>query len=167
MYTHEAVFNENPSERMMCLTGKVLFLTKDPRLIRKQLEGEQSVSWVDPNDLVDAISTDHIIPNSACISSNTAEQLAEYLLTGLPGEIIKKGDIRKGGFEALVAGNSFGRGSSREHAQLALLGNNIKYIVAGGFERIFRENCRNYGILTMNGHNQELAKRLISKQTLK
>lgn len=153
------------SKREVRLGGKVLFLTRDPRLIRKQLE-DQSPAWVDSSDLIDAISTDNIIPNGACYSSRTADELAEYLLTGLPGGVIQQGEIKNRGFEAIVAGKSFGRGSSREHAQLALLGSGIKYIVAGGFERIFHENCRNYGILTMNGGRQELAKRLISRHSI-
>ena len=65
------LIHENESgERVVRLTpGKrILFLTKDLELIRKQLRGELdlSMSEVDPADLLDDINTDTMTPAWVC-----------------------------------------------------------------------------------------------------
>ncbi len=147
------------------LQGKVLFLTKDPNLIRHQLEGSV-LTHVDEGDLIDFISTDNIIPSAACYSSRTPQELGDHLLTGLTSQVIRRGEMREAGFEAVVAGKSFGRGSSREHAPLALDACGIKFVLASGFERIFYENCQNYGIMTINGHHPELRRRFLNREPI-
>lgn len=128
------------------LNGRVLYLTEDPELIRRQLEGED-LSGIAIEQLLTEVSTDEIAPNRVCLRYTGHEEnlLGNNLLTGLRGGVIKPGDIEAGGFEAIVAGPSFGRGSSRYHAQLALLEAGIKLLVAQP-ERIFEENAINAGI---------------------
>lgn len=58
------------------------------------------------------------------------------------GARIAPGDI-------IVAGRNCGMGSSREHAQLALLGRGVSAIVAESFARIFQRNCLNLGLLAI------------------
>jgi len=125
-------------------TRRVLYLTKDSDLILQQL-ADKRIRPPQPDELMDHISTDEIIPSRAGMQFSDPENLGNYLLTGLRGGPIKPGDI-KGKFDVIVAGNSFGRGSSREHAQLALKGAGIEVVIAKSFERIFKENCHNYGI---------------------
>lgn len=155
----------NINKREVRLGGRVLFLTKDPRLIRQQVEG-QNLSWVPSNELLDGISTDGIIPNQACYTSRTTDQLSDYLLTGIPNSVIKKGDIKDGHFEAIIAGKSFGRGSSREHAQLALIGCGVNFVIAESFERIFHENCQNYGLITIEHSRNDLIRELLTRQSI-
>jgi len=56
--------------------------------------------------------------------------------------------IRNGGFEVTVAGKRYGKGSSRESSPLAEKEAGIRLVVAENFERIYRQNCDNIGILT-------------------
>jgi 3-isopropylmalate dehydratase small subunit len=49
----------------------------------------------------------------------------------------------------LVAGSNFGCGSARETAQWALIANGIRCVVAKSFADIFRENCLQNGMLTV------------------
>jgi 3-isopropylmalate/(R)-2-methylmalate dehydratase small subunit len=49
----------------------------------------------------------------------------------------------------LFAGSNFGCGSARETAQWALIANGIRCVVAKSFADIFRENCLQNGMLTI------------------
>jgi 3-isopropylmalate dehydratase small subunit len=57
----------------------------------------------------------------------------------------------------LVAGRNFGCGSARETAQWALLANGICCVVAKSFADIFRENCLQNGMLTVDLPETEFA----------
>jgi 3-isopropylmalate/(R)-2-methylmalate dehydratase large subunit len=129
-------------------SGPVLFLTKDVERIRWQLSGHE-IARPSEEALLDGISTDAIIPSQACYSSTTAAELGQHLLTGISGSPIRPGELAKARFQTIVAGKSFGRGSSREHAQVALRACDIRHVVATTIERIFAENCQNYGIIEL------------------
>lgn len=58
----------------------------------------------------------------------------------------------------LVTGNNFGCGSSREHAAWALSGFGFKVIVSSYFADIFKENCLNNGLLTLQVSPEFLSK---------
>ena len=126
------------------LTGRIIYLTKDPSLIRKQLKGE-NLSDIPQGELLEGISTDEIIPNKACLSYTGKEEghLGNFVLTGLRGGIIQPADVAKGNFQVVVAGSSFARGSSRIHAPLALQEAGINIVIANG-ERIFGENSSGF-----------------------
>lgn len=126
--------------------GPTLYLTTNPDLIRKQLEG-QPLLFALPVELMSEVSTDEIAPNRVCLRYTGHEEnlLGNNLLTGLRGGVVRLGEIVNGGFETVVAGPSFGRGSSRYHAQLALLEAGIKLLITEP-ERIFEENAVNAGI---------------------
>ncbi|UCF18341.1 MAG: 3-isopropylmalate dehydratase [Gemmatimonadota bacterium] len=130
------------------LEGRVLFLTEDPELIRRQLAGEDLDS--DPGmKLRDDISTDEITPGWVCYHYD--EKLGEYPYVGLEcgGERpIGRNDIKRGGFVACVSGKRRGKGSSREASPFAELMAGIRVVVAENIERIYRENCQNLGLLT-------------------
>jgi 3-isopropylmalate dehydratase small subunit len=57
----------------------------------------------------------------------------------------------------LVAGRNFGCGSARETAQWALMANGIRCVVAKSFADIFRENCLQNGMLTVDLPEAEFA----------
>ncbi|MGC2741898.1 MAG: aconitase family protein [Candidatus Angelobacter sp.] len=133
--------------------GRILFLTEDPELIRRQLAGED-LPWDTKNPqnnpkLRDDISTDEITPAHICFFFD--EKLGEWPYTGLKcgSELpIKRGDVKKGGFVAAVSGKRRGKGSSREQSPYAELSAGIKLVIAENIERIYKQNCQNLGVLT-------------------
>jgi 3-isopropylmalate/(R)-2-methylmalate dehydratase large subunit len=133
--------------------GRILFLTEDPELIRRQLAGED-LPWDTRNPqnnpkLRDDISTDEITPAHICFFFD--EKLGEWPYTGLKcgSEVpIKRGDVKKGGFVAAVSGKRRGKGSSREQSPYAELCAGIKLVIAENIERIYKQNCQNLGVLT-------------------
>ena len=135
------------------LQGRILFLTEDPELIRRQLAGED-LPWDTRNPannpkLRDDISTDEITPAHICFFFD--ETLGEFPYTGLKcgNEVpIKRGDVKKGGFVAAVSGKRRGKGSSREQSPYAELCAGIKLVIAENIERIYKQNCQNLGVLT-------------------
>ena len=135
------------------LTGRILFLTEDPELIRRQLAGED-LSWDTKNPhnnpkLRDDISTDEITPAHICFFFD--ETLGEFPYTGLKAgnEVpIQRGDVKRGGFVAAVSGKRRGKGSSREQSPYAELCAGIKLVIAENIERIYKQNCQNLGVLT-------------------
>ncbi len=128
--------------------GRILFLTEDPELIRRQLAGED-LAWDPSIALRDDISTDEITPVWVCYHYD--EKLGEYPYVGLEcgGERpIGRNDVKGGGFVACVSGRRRGKGSSREAAPFAELTAGIRLVIAENIERIYRENCQNLGLLT-------------------
>ena len=133
--------------------GRILFLTEDPELIRRQLAGED-LPWDTNNPqnnpkLRDDISTDEITPAHICFFFD--EKLGEWPYTGLKcgNELpIKRGDVKAGGFVAAVSGKRRGKGSSREQSPYAELCAGIKLVIAENIERIYKQNCQNLGVLT-------------------
>jgi 3-isopropylmalate/(R)-2-methylmalate dehydratase large subunit len=129
------------------LSGRILFLTEDPELIKRQLAGED-LDWNPSIPLRDDISTDEITPGWVCYHYD--EKLGQYPYVGLQcgGQLpIGKGDIAGGGFVASVSGLRRGKGSSREAAPYAERAAGIRVVIAENIERIYGENCANLGIL--------------------
>src|SRR3954452_11392026 len=130
--------------------GRVLYLTKDPDLIRRQLAGE-ALTGLGFDDLLPSISTDALFPGLGMREANIAG-FAHWCCGNLPNKAIAPGDLQAAyerglRFEVVVAGPGFGRGSSRENAPLAqkLLGTRL--LVAASFEKIYADNCRNLGLI--------------------
>jgi 3-isopropylmalate/(R)-2-methylmalate dehydratase large subunit len=128
------------------VSGKVLYLTEDAELLKKQLRGE-AVS-VDPekDGLVNNISTDELTPGWVCYYYD--ETLARYCLVGLRGNVVQKDEIKNGGFGIIVSGRSKGCGSSRETAPYSEREAGIQIVVARSIEKIYGQNCQNIGLLT-------------------
>src|SRR5437016_6944249 len=130
------------------LAGRVLLLTVDPGLVRRQLEGED-LAWRPGIALRDDISTDEITPAYICYYYD--ETLGDFPYLGLKcGEQfpIGRAAVRRGGFVASVSGKRRGKGSSREQSPYAEMCAGIKLVVAENIERIYKENCQNLGVLT-------------------
>jgi 3-isopropylmalate/(R)-2-methylmalate dehydratase large subunit len=129
------------------LKGRVLFLTEDPELIRRQIAGED-LDWDPSIRLRGDISTDEITPGWVCYHYD--DKLGQYPYVGLQcgGERpIGKGDVAGGGFVASVSGVRRGKGSSREAAPYAERAAGIRIVIAENIERIYGENCANLGML--------------------
>ena len=135
------------------LSGRILFLTEDPELIKRQLAGEDlpwDTAHPDRNPkLRDDISTDEITPAHYCFYFD--EMLGEIPYTGLKcGGVlpIGRGDVKRGGFVAAVSGKRRGKGSSREQSPYAEMCAGIQLVIAENIERIYKQNCQNLGVLT-------------------
>ncbi len=133
----------------MRFDGRVLFLTSDPSLMRRQLDGEDLPYTSGDSTLVlrDNISTDEITPAYICYYFD--ETLGEFPYLGLKcGEEfpVTRGSVKKGGFVASVSGKRRGKGSSREQSPYAEMMAGIKLVIAENIERIYRENCQNLGV---------------------
>jgi len=133
--------------------GRILFLTEDPELIRRQLAGED-LPWDTRNPannptLRDDISTDEITPAHYCFYFD--ETLGEIPYLGLKcGSVtpIGRGDVKRGGFVCAVSGKRRGKGSSREQSPYAEMCAGIRVVIAENIERIYQQNCQNLGVLT-------------------
>jgi 3-isopropylmalate/(R)-2-methylmalate dehydratase large subunit len=126
--------------------GKILYLTEDAELLRRQLAGEDVD--VDPagTELIHNISTDELTPGWVCYYYD--ETLARYCLVGLRGGVVQKDTIKGGGFGVIVSGRSKGCGSSRETAPYSEREAGIQIVVAKSIEKIYGQNCQNIGLLT-------------------
>ena len=137
----------------MRLQGRILFLTEDPELIKRQLAGED-LPWETKNPannpkLRDDISTDEITPAHYCFYFD--ETLGEIPYLGLKcGNVtpIGRGDVKRGGFVCAVSGKRRGKGSSREQSPYAEMCAGIRVVIAENIERIYKQNCQNLGLLT-------------------
>jgi aconitate hydratase len=58
-------------------------------------------------------------------------------------------EVREAGGHAVVGGDNYGQGSSREHAALAPRYLGLRLVVAKGFARIHGQNLVNFGILPL------------------
>lgn len=130
------------------LTGRVLVLCQSAEILKAQLTGRagtvRSVDLASVGALRDRVSTDEITPAWACYYFDAT--LARYCLVGLAGGLVEAGEVQAGGFQVLVAGESFGYGSSRETAPFALREAGIRLIFAKSVEKIFQQNCQNLGV---------------------
>jgi 3-isopropylmalate/(R)-2-methylmalate dehydratase large subunit len=130
------------------LQGRILFLTEDATLVRRQLTGED-LDWTPAMTLRDNISTDEITPAYICYYYD--DTLGDFPYLGLKcGEEfpITRRSVRQGGFVASVSGKRRGKGSSREQSPYAEMCAGIKLVIAENIERIYHENCQNLGVLT-------------------
>ena len=135
------------------LQGRILFLTEDPQLIKRQLAGED-LPWdagnpVNNPKLRDDISTDEITPAHYCFYFD--ETLGEIPYLGLKcGDVLPIGrsEVKRGGFVCAVSGKRRGKGSSREQSPYAEMCAGIRLVIAENIERIYKQNCQNLGLLT-------------------
>ncbi len=100
----------------------------------------------------DKITTDHIMPAGARLKyrSNIKKYsgfVFESVDSGFPARAAKERDEGKAGF--IVAGWSYGQGSSREHAAICPMYLGIKAVMALSIERIHQANLCNFGILPL------------------
>ena len=137
-----------PASPSLPLPGRVLFLSTDPDLVRRQLGGED-LSLAVGAPLRDEISTDEITPVPSLVVFD--ERLADHAHIGFKAggeQPIGLGALKRGGFSVLVGGKRYGKGSSREHSPLAEQAAGIRLVIAESFERIYRQNADNVGLFT-------------------
>jgi len=104
----------------------------------------------------DKITTDHIMPAGARLKyrSNVPEYskyVFEPIDKAFPTRAMEA--KKKGLATVIVAGESYGQGSSREHAALCPMYLGVKAIVAKSVERIHAANLINFGIISLSFKN--------------
>jgi len=150
----EAIAKQPNNVRMH---GRILFLTEDISLIRRQLEasGNEAVRLedelaqrlaTDDLPLMSNISTDEITPGWVCFYYD--ETLGQYVYVGMRDGAVKKDEVKNGGFSVVVSGLSKGCGSSRETAPYAEKWAGIQLVIAKSIEKIYGQNSQNIGLLT-------------------
>ncbi len=107
----------------------------------------------------DNITTDHIMPAGSKILplrsniNKISMHVFEQVDATFPSRAIALRD--SGGFGAIVGGENYGQGSSREHAALAPAFLGVKVVVAKSFARIHKSNLVNFGILPLEFENPD------------
>ena len=98
----------------------------------------------------DKITTDHIMPAGARLKfRSNVPQYAKFVFEPCDPQFHDKcmANREKGLANVIVAGESYGQGSSREHAALCPMYLGVKAVVAKSIERIHRANLINFGIV--------------------
>ena len=135
---------------------RVLYLTQDLELLRRQLRGETTLRMrdVDPASLFDDINTDVMTPAWVCFR-HRPEDIALDAYAGLVdarGErVFPPRALLDGRFQVIVSGQRKGTGSSRETAPQAERWCGIELVIAASFAPIHARNNVNLGQL-MGGY---------------
>ena len=100
----------------------------------------------------DKVTTDHIMPAGGLLRlrSNIAEYARHVFEPLDPGFAARAAHLRDRGRVAfIVAGPSYGQGSSREHAAICPRYIGVRAVIAASIERIHAANLVNFGILPL------------------
>lgn len=100
----------------------------------------------------DKITTDHIMPAGARLKyRSNIPAYAQYVFEPLDREFAGRAEKLRdqGVHNFVIAGESYGQGSSREHAALCPMFLGVKAVVAKSFERIHEANLVNFGIVPL------------------
>ncbi len=100
----------------------------------------------------DKVTTDHIIPAGARMKyRSNIKKYSEFVFENVdPGFSERAAGYRDQGLHnVIVAGESYGQGSSREHASICPSYLGVKVVLAKSFERIHAANLVNFGIVPL------------------
>jgi len=100
----------------------------------------------------DKITTDHIMPAGARLKyrSNIVAYSA-YVFEGVDPSFAARAAAARdsGSHNVIVAGLSYGQGSSREHAAICPAALGVRAVIAKSFERMHKANLVNFGIVPL------------------
>ena len=102
--------------------------------------------------LGDNITTDHIIPAGARMKyRSNIPKYSEFVFENVDASFANRAASIKetGKHNIIIAGLSYGQGSSREHAALCPMYLGVRTVIAKSFERIHAANLINFGILPL------------------
>ena len=143
--------NWPPQKIALAEDKRVLFLTKDLDLIKKQLYEGLNLNMKDlkPSDLLDDINTDVMTPAWVCFDHEPS-QIAKNAYAGLKHNglrVFNENALIDGNFEVIVSGQRKGTGSSRETAAQCERWAGINIVIASSFAPIHERNNINLGQL--------------------
>ena len=98
----------------------------------------------------DKITTDHIMPAGARLKyRSNVPAYAQFVFECVDADFAKRAAANRdaGRHNIIVAGESYGQGSSREHAALCPMFLGVKAVIAKSVERIHMANLINFGII--------------------
>jgi aconitate hydratase len=97
----------------------------------------------------DRVSTDDILPAGAqiLVFRSNIPAIAGFVFRHLDPDFPVRAQASGGGF--IVAGQTYGQGSSREHAAIAPMYLGVRAVLAKTFARIHRANLINWGVLPL------------------
>lgn len=97
----------------------------------------------------DNITTDDILPAGAKVLPlrSNLPAISEFIFTSLAPGFAEKAKAEAG--VAIIGGENFGQGSSREHAALALRYLGVHTVLAKSISRLHRANLINFGIIPL------------------
>ena len=101
----------------------------------------------------DKITTDHIIPAGARMKyRSNIPRYSEFVFENVDASFARRAlDLKeKGMHNIIVAGLSYGQGSSREHAAICPMYLGVRAVIAKSLERIHAANLINFGILPLS-----------------
>ena len=104
----------------------------------------------------DKITTDHIMPAGARLKyRSNVPAYSNYVFENTDPDFAKRAAALRdaGKHNVIVGGESYGQGSSREHAALCPMYLGVKVVVAKTIERIHMANLVNFGILPLTFDN--------------
>ncbi|MCY1151447.1 MAG: aconitate hydratase [Sphaerochaetaceae bacterium] len=106
----------------------------------------------------DKITTDHIMPAGARLKyRSNIPAYSEFVFENVDSTFATrcKENKEKGKNNFIVAGASYGQGSSREHAAICPMYLGVKVVLAVSIERIHQNNLCNFGIVPLTFINEE------------
>lgn len=127
---------------------RILYLSQSAEAVRSALTGGR-VTLASARPLRDDVSTDEITP--IAILTHFDDKLGRYPHTGFKTEgkfPMVVDALRESCIEVIVAGKRYGKGSSREHSPAAEKLAGVRLVIAESFERIYRQNADNVGLIT-------------------
>jgi aconitate hydratase len=101
----------------------------------------------------DLVTTDHIMPAGSRLKyRSNVPKYSEFVFEPLDKEFSARATALrdKGRHNLIVAGQSYGQGSSREHAALCPMYLGVKAVAAKSIERIHAANLVNFGIVPLS-----------------
>ena len=136
----------------------------DAEVVRKPTIGEPPHNQPLPDGFTgtvlikvgDKITTDHIMPAGVHLKHRSnipvySKVVFEcFTVPGRPSFAERAAALRDaGGFGVIVGGESYGQGSSREHAAICPMYLGVKAVIVKSMERIHRANLVNFGIMPL------------------
>jgi aconitate hydratase len=97
----------------------------------------------------DNVSTDEIMPAGQKVLPfrSNIPAISDFVYYQVDETYVQR--ARETGDHAIVGGDNYGQGSSREHAAIAPRHLGLRVVVAKSFARIHRQNLANFGILAL------------------
>jgi aconitate hydratase len=144
----EAPLSEAEAAKQQVLRGPTIVVPERPKPLPEKLRGRVLIKCGDK------ITTDHIMPAGAFLKlrSNVPEYAkVVFNCFNEQGERTfaeRALDLKaKGVAGVIAAGESYGQGSSREHAALCPMYLGVRAVIAKSIERIHKANLINFGIV--------------------
>jgi aconitate hydratase len=144
----EAPLSEKEAARIEVLRGPTIVVPQMPAPLPRRLTGEVLIKCGEK------VTTDHIMPAGPYLKlrSNVPEY-AKVVFNSFnePGQSTfaeRALKLKQSGVAGIiVAGESYGQGSSREHAALCPMYLGVRVVIAKSIERIHKANLINFGIV--------------------